>query len=71
MYSKQVFAAWTPFRFTSVFRLTALLKLEITMLSLAVIVSSFRVTEVNCTEGHTLFRLNVFTAFKETHFCTL
>ena len=31
MYSKQIFAIWTRFGFISVFRLTALLKLEITV----------------------------------------
>ena len=48
MFSKQIFAIWTRFGFISVFRLTALLKLEITvMLSLAFIASSFRVAEEN------------------------
>ena len=46
MYSKQAFPIRTPLGFISVFRLTALLKIEITVLnSLAFIASSFKVTE--------------------------
>ena len=73
MYSKQVFVIWIPFGFISVFLSAALFETRNnSILSLAFIASSFRVTEENLVFETVLSgpysSLNVVSAIKGTHF---
>ena len=76
MYSKQVFVIWTLFGFISVFRLAALLKLEIPVsFFLSFIASSFRVTEENLVietvQPGPYSSFEYFLCLKGTHFYIL
>ena len=76
MYSKQVFIVWTSFEFISVFLIGCLVETRnYSILSLAFVASSFRVTEENLVfetvQSGPSLHLNFFTALKGTHFYIL